>query len=207
MFRNGFKRNLIVSLLFFLPFIFIGEHLLSSYFSTQNISGLKNNSVVFAQSVRPEETATRTYEQMPNLELANDYISSETGEKAIDNTLISRLVRYHQYVKSRPTIFRLDWKLTLADYLDKNETIQQIRYPGNSTLTENPLQNDRKIIQSLTRNQRNELVNILVSIYNPNYNSSESSSPQNNQQQENLDRDSPPKIKLPTTGGADLLLP
>ena len=208
--KRKLQKNLWFKLLFFLPTLFVGEHLLSSSLISQNLSFsvyTSHQNVVLAQTLRPNDIASSIYEKMPEMELANTYTSLETGENAVDNTLVSRLVRYHQYVKSRPTIYRLDWKLTLADYLGKNEIIKESRYPGNSTLTQNPFQNDRKIIQSLTREQRNELVNLLVSMYNPNYNQTRQDSPQKNTE-EQTDNNPPNTIELPTPGGAaDLLAP
>ncbi|NCO75689.1 MAG: hypothetical protein GW795_07425 [Cyanobacteria bacterium] len=165
----------------------------------------KSSSVVFAQNITipPEKVADAVYQQLSYLPKENSYLRKETNNIAIDNTLISRLVRYHQYTKSRATIYRLDWKLTLADYLGKNEVINTQRYPGYSTLTQNPLDSDRKIIESLTMQQRNELVNLLVSIYNPNTEIKPTQKPSQNPQNTN----SSPVFVLPTPGGADLLLP
>jgi hypothetical protein len=160
---------------------------------------------VFAQTqtITPEKVASEVYQKIPDFPLENNYTSRETNQTNPENTLISRLVRYHQYTKSRPTNFRLDWKLTLADYLGKNETINGDRYPGFSTLTQNPFEGDRKIIESLTMEQRNNLVNILVSIYNPNFDSKPTEKPSQNPQ----NNDSSPSFTLPKPGGADLLLP
>ncbi|HIK36757.1 MAG: hypothetical protein NZ901_10015 [Geminocystis sp.] len=122
---------------------------------------------VLAERLTPETVAERVYQQMPELPRENHYIQKETGRTATENTLISRMVRYHQYVKSRPTGYRLDWKLTLADYLGKNEIMDEQRYPGSTTLTKNPLPGDKEAIRLLTRQQRGKLVELLVSIYNP----------------------------------------
>ena len=104
---------------------------------------------------------------LSELSLENQYLSQETQERATDNTLISRLIRYHQYVKSRPVKFRLDWKFTIADYLEANEPISYDRYPGSKTLTTHPLEGDRAVIYNLSRSQRNQLIDTLVNIYNP----------------------------------------
>jgi hypothetical protein len=164
-------------------------------------------SPVHAQTLSPEKVAREVYEQMPTLAQENEYTRAETNEIDRDNTLISRIVRYHQYVKARPTAFRLDWKLTLADYLGVNEIIQESRYPGYSTLTKNPLEKDREAINSLTFEQRQQLVDLLVSIYKPkketssNLNSSPETNPSSLEKPHNSD------FQLPTPGGADLLLP
>ncbi len=159
--------------------------------------------VVFAQTIIPEKVAAEVYQQIPDFPVENNYTSQETNQRAIENTLVSRIVRYHQYIKARPTTFRLDWKLSLADYLGKNEIINDERYPGFSTLTQNPLSGDRKIIENLTMQQRNELVNVLVSIYNPNA----ENNPQEKPKETPTPNNSSPVFVLPTPGGADLLLP
>jgi hypothetical protein len=159
--------------------------------------------VAFAQTITPEKVAEEVYQQIPDFPLENNYTSRETNQTNLENTLVSRLVRYHQYTKSRPTTFRLDWKLTLADYLGKNETINEERYPGFNTLTQNPFSSDRKIIENLTMQQRNNLVNVLVSIYNPNAENKPTEKPAQNPQNNN----SSPSFTLPKPGGADLLLP
>ena len=121
-----------------------------------------------AQVPRPDEVAVRVYQTLPHIPLENQYISQETGEIAENNTLLSRLLRYHQYVKNRPLNYRLDWQLTFADYLEANEIILERRYPGNQTLKDNPLTNDRIAIGKLTRLQRNKLIETLLAIYSPN---------------------------------------
>ncbi|AFZ47077.1 hypothetical protein Cyast_1108 [Cyanobacterium stanieri PCC 7202] len=160
----------------------------------------------YAQRRTPETIAQEIYEQMPDIPKNNQYISSNTGEIASHHTLISRLIRYHEFVKSRPTIFRLDWKLTLADYLGYNEMIREGSYPGFNTLTQNPFNEDRELIKSLSREQRNQLVDTLVSIYQPP--SSQSEEVINPSENENLtDNTNTPSIFLPSRGGADLLMP
>ncbi len=152
---------------------------------------------------RPDEAAAVAYQQLSQFPRENQYVSRETGKAATENTLIERLIRYHQYVKDRPLNYRLDWKLTLADYLGVNELIPPARYPGNTTLTQNPLAGDRAVIESLSRQQRNKLVETLVSIYNPQAKNSDTNTPtaspttpENNNQPE-----------IPQRGNADLLLP
>jgi len=109
------------------------------------------------------------YEMMPEIPLENQYVNAETGERDEDNTLISRLIRYHIFIKSRPRPFRLDWKLTLADYLGAYERMVRETYPGASVLTENPLEGDQAAIAALSRQQRDRLVHVLTSVFNPNY--------------------------------------
>lgn len=120
------------------------------------------------QRIRIENVWQRVYELLPDFPKENQYISKETGEQATSNTLVSRLIRYHLYVKGRPPIYRLDWKLTIADYLGVNDVMFEGVYPGGDTLRQNPMDSDRAVITRLTRSQRDALVNTLVSIFNPN---------------------------------------
>lgn len=148
-------------------------NLFTHYFSVHYYNGSVNvnqNELpftrVWAQTLTPEVVSREVYQQIPDFPLENNYLSVETNQVVSENTLVSRIVRYHQYVKSRPTVYRLDWKLTLADYLGKNEIMDEQRYPS-TTITENPLEKDKQVIKSLTRQQRDELVSVLVNIYNP----------------------------------------
>jgi hypothetical protein len=165
-----------------------------------------NTIVSQAQDLRPEEVAKIVYEQIQDLPQENQYISQETNKNAADNTLIDRIVRYHLYVKDRPPNFRLDWQLTFADYLGANETISLENYPGNSTLKSNPLENDRAVISKLTRSQRNQLIDTLVSIYNPQAPSSQEpvNSPPTLPPSTPSNRN--PQPQLPKPGDAKLLL-
>ncbi len=164
--------------------------------------------VATAQTLPPKKVAAKVYQAMPDLPQENKYIRQETGEIDPENTLVSRLVRYHQYLKARPTIFRLDWKLTLADYLGANEAILESRYPGNSTLTINPMKQDKKVINALTLEQRQQLVDLIVNIYNPQAeaNSNSDSTTEKNTPP-SFSAPSQPLFELPKPGGAELLLP
>lgn len=117
----------------------------------------------------PRQAWRQVYERLPDFPLANNYVRNETGEVDPDNTLASRLISYHLYVKNRLPMFRLDWKFTLADYLGANEVLDANSYPGNEILKENPLESDRAVIAALNRQQREELIGVLVRIFNPNY--------------------------------------
>ncbi|MEO0768185.1 MAG: hypothetical protein AAFY72_01935 [Cyanobacteria bacterium J06649_4] len=110
--------------------------------------------------VVPSAIAAQIYEQNPDFPLENQYISSDTGEPATENTLISRLVRYHVYIKRRPVHFRIDWKLTMADYLGAFERIEPARYP-DSGLRENPALADVAVIEGLSAEMRDRIVNAL----------------------------------------------
>ncbi len=154
--------------------------------------------------ISPKVVAEQVYQIIPDLALENQYVSVSTGEVDPEHTLVSRLVRYHQNIKGRYTQYRLDWKLTIADYLGVNDTISADRYPGYKTLETNPLEGDRQVINQLNRRQRDDLVNVLVGIYNPQTNSeteSESSSG------ESRETPSSPNPVFPQPGDADLLLP
>ncbi|MDE5078823.1 MAG: hypothetical protein O4751_11330 [Trichodesmium sp. St2_bin6] len=120
---------------------------------------------IVQQLVQPKEVWPFVYEKIPYLPWENYYISKETGKVNTEDTLVSRLIRYHFYVKGRAPNYRFDWKLTLADYLGANDYLRSSVYPGNDSLTENPMKGDRQAIQNLTRSQRNALVNRLVDIF------------------------------------------
>ncbi|AUT04367.1 hypothetical protein CLI64_14855 [Nostoc sp. CENA543] len=121
-----------------------------------------------AQRITTSDVWQLVYQQLPDLPKENQYISKSSGKPAENSTLISRLIRYHIYIKERAPNYRLDWKLTLADYLDANEIMYDNTYPGNDTLKQNPLEGDRAAIKRLTRSQRNALVQVLTNIFNPN---------------------------------------
>ncbi len=168
-------------------------------------SALSIVSPVLAQFPRPDAVAVQVYQKIPDFPLENQYISQDTGKIVANNTLLSRFIRYHQYIKNRPLIYRLDWQLTLADYLQVNEIMLENRYPGNNSLTTNPLQNDRTAIASLTRSQRNQLIETLLTVYNPTlFSVPQTPSPTPpNPTRPRLDDSLP----LPQPGDAQLLLP
>ncbi|WP_143437544.1 hypothetical protein [Hydrocoleum sp. CS-953] len=159
---------------------------------------------IVQRRVRPTEVWPFVYEKIPDLPLENDYISKDTGEVNTEETLVSRLIRYHFYVKGRAPNYRFDWKLTLADYLGANDYLQSSVYPGNDSLTENPMEGDRLAIQQLTRSQRNALVNRLVDIFGGNPNPP--SIPEV-EQRGNSGGSAPRAPVILQPGGADLLKP
>lgn len=108
-------------------------------------------------------TAAQIQAQLPDLPLENQYISTD-GTAADGNTLVSRIIRYHIYTKDRPTNFRLDWKLTIADYLGAFERISVGDYPDYE-LRENPIEGDIAAVRSLSRQQRDRLVNTLYETF------------------------------------------
>lgn len=119
-------------------------------------------------SARTRDVWKQVYQQLPDLPLENKYVSRETGKVNPNSTLVDRLIRYHVYVKGRSPNYRLDWKLTLADYLGANEVMPENVYPGADSLRQNPIARDRAAIASLNRKQRDALVQSLISVFNPN---------------------------------------
>ncbi|WP_201277965.1 hypothetical protein [Scytonema millei] len=140
------------------------------------------------------------YKQLPNLPLENKYVSRESGKVNSDSTLVNRLIEYHVYVKGRAPNYRLDWKLTLADYLGANELIQDTTYSGAKTLHQNPLEGDRAAINRLNRTQRDALVQSLVNVFTP-----ETSTPPTTNQQPPTNNQQPTTFSQPKPGDADLL--
>ena len=151
-----------------------------------------------AQRISPGDLWRQVYQQLPDLPRENQYVSKETGKVAENNTLVSRMIWYHSYLKGRAPNYRLDWKLTLADYLGANEIMYDTAYPGNDTLRENPLNGDRAAIGRLNRVQRDALVQILVNIFNPN--AQNTPAPANTSPNPATQRTPPPK-----PGDAELL--
>lgn len=119
------------------------------------------------QVIRTGELWQKVYQLLPDLPLENQYINRETGEVAQSNTLISRLIRYHTFSKGRTPAYRLDWKLTLADYLGMNERMSTSAYPGADALRTNPLEGDMAAVRALSRVQRDALVDALVAVFRP----------------------------------------
>jgi hypothetical protein len=126
--------------------------------------------------LRTQDLWKQVYQLIPDLPLENQYVNKETRE-ASSSTLISRLIRYHVNNKGRSPIYRLDWKLTLADYLGANERISASVYPGADIFKTNPLEGDVAAIQQLTRVQRDALVQALVTTFAPAAQTSPENSP------------------------------
>lgn len=120
-----------------------------------------------AQSAQIEQIAEQLYQQIPGLPLENEYVNAETGRVSTGNTLITRLIRYHIYAKGRPPNYRLDWKLTLADYLGVNERIEPKTYPSGSSLRKNPMEGDIAAVNRLTLAQRTAVVDLLAAGFSP----------------------------------------
>jgi hypothetical protein len=118
-----------------------------------------------AQRVSPDTVWQQVYQKLPDFPRENQYVSVETRKVATDNTLVGRVVRYHIYVKGRPPQYRLDWKITLADYLGINERMDEGAYPSRNTLKTNPLDGDLAVMNRLTRQQRESLIQALVEAF------------------------------------------
>jgi hypothetical protein len=102
------------------------------------------------------------YGQLPDLPLENQYRDRETGAIAQESTLLRRLVRYHLYVEARSPFSRLDWKLTLADYLGANQFPVPEEYPDGTRFEVNPLDGDVAAIRALDRRDRDRLIEVLM---------------------------------------------
>jgi hypothetical protein len=159
------------------------------------------------RQINPRIVWPRVYEQLPEFPQGNDYIDRETGEVDDKNTLVGRLISYHVFVKNRLPMFRLDWKLTLADYLGANEAIDPENYPGHLDLEENPLAGDRAILSQLNRQEREQLISVLVNIFNPNYNKLVEANSRSTPSREATSTPTRPSgpPPLPKPGDADLL--
>jgi hypothetical protein len=165
----GQKQNLTSRILSFFFLALLGLSLVLGLGTHHNSSAIAQNppTVPNTSSIRAEGAAAIVYQQLPYLPKENEYRRKETGEIDPEHTLISRFIRYNQDLKKRTNRYRFDWKLTLADYLAVNETIDPQTYPGSVTLTINPFETDAKAIQALNRRQRQELVDLLAFIYKP----------------------------------------
>jgi hypothetical protein len=146
----------------------VGVILLGSGLDNSKSTNLIGIQPAIAQRISPGEIWQLVYQQLPDFPKENHYLSKETGKAAENHTLAGRLIRYHIYIKERTPNYRLDWKLTLADYLNTNETMYDVTYPGFDVLRENPIEGDRKAISKLTRSQRNALVQVLINIFTGN---------------------------------------
>lgn len=163
-------------------------------------------SPAIAQPVNVGDLVPLVYEALPYIPLENDYRDLD-GNPSPQSTLLSRFVRYHTSVQQRSPLFRLDWKLTLADYLGQNETMFRDSYPNHNTLQENPFERDVEVIRSLTRAQRDELVNTLVDLLNPLGSQPSAPSPAVEETSpETRPRSPAPTPQEPQPGDAELLL-
>ncbi|MFE4105024.1 hypothetical protein [Almyronema epifaneia] len=120
-----------------------------------------------ARQIQQGQISQQVYEQIPDLPLEDDYIETSAAAGDSDHTLVTRIARYHYYVKGRSTQSRLDWKLTLADYLGANERINPREYPFATRYDRNPLAGDTEAIRGLSRQQRNDLIQALITAFHP----------------------------------------
>ena len=161
-------------------------------------------SLAEAQTLRPEGAAYIIYQRLSFIPKENQYRRQDTGEIDPEHTLISRLIRYNEDVKKR-SFYRIDWQLTLADYLGANEKIDLDRYPGNSTLKTNPAEADIAAMGKFTLAQRQTLVNLLAELYTPpEAPRTEIKSPEKPSNQQNS---TPSRPGLAKPGDANLLMP
>lgn len=108
----------------------------------------------FAAS-RTVEVAQKVYAQfpaLPRIEVAGNP----------ENTLIRRMIQYHTRLQGRPEQSRLDWQLTLSDYLGYNINIDPTSYPERSLL-----ETDKAALDALTRDQRSQLIRVLIRAFQP----------------------------------------
>lgn len=117
------------------------------------------------QIIDAQLIADQVYQQLPGFPAENQYVRKESGQVATDSTLVKRLIQYHTSVKGRSPLTRFDWKITLADYLGLNDYLVEETYPGKIFLKTNPLASDRTTIQGLTRTQREDLIQALVTSF------------------------------------------
>ena len=115
-----------------------------------------------ANIVRTAEIAQKIYTELPEIPLENQYFNQKLKKIDPNNTLINRILRYHAFTKGRPADMRLDWKLTLADYLGANDIMDPATYPSHDVLNKNPLDNDRAAVNTLTRSMRDQLIDRLI---------------------------------------------
>jgi hypothetical protein len=144
--------------------LLIATPLLLALGEARSLPGL-NSQPAIAQLIRTEGTWQKVYETLPDFPKENQYTSKETGKPATEDTLAGRLIRYHVYTKSRPPFSRLDWKLTLADYLGVYGLLTEETYPSRAKLTRNPMEADVAAIRRLNRSQRDALIQALVDAF------------------------------------------
>ena len=126
---------------------------------------LVNHQAALAQFTSSGNIWRQVYQKLPDFPKENKYVTKRKRKVAENNTLARRMIQYHLRQKGRAPNYRLDWKLTLADYLGANEIMYDNQYPGHDTLRKNPLEGDRAAIASLSRSERNALVQVLVDIF------------------------------------------
>ena len=182
-------------------------------------SALQGGAIKISQRIRRKDLWQEVQKRLPDLPLENNYTSSITGDLSETNTLIRRMIEYHNFRKGRSPRSRFDWKLTLADYLGLHDVIVADTYPGVNKLKINPINGDMTAVQAMNREQRNQLVNTLVSLYDPRIPAeffTPASTTNSTTQEETSDPSQPPANPSPIQssppplaepGSADLLRP
>lgn len=144
----------------------VAAHVITVQLSWQGAA--QAQPAVVLRRVDPTAIAATIYAQHPDLPTENGYTYTD-GTPATDSTLVSRLIRYHLFVKDRPANFRLDWKLTLADYLDAFQPMESRFYPDQANVRPDanggPLLGDKAAVAAMSREQRNQLAQSLLDIF------------------------------------------
>ncbi|NEZ56324.1 hypothetical protein D0962_00170 [Leptolyngbyaceae cyanobacterium CCMR0082] len=78
---------------------------------------------------------------------------------AENTTLLSRFIDYHLDTQARPAQYHLDWELSMADYLDAP-------YHRGGSKVSVVTSADKQAMQTLSRQQRHELVRSLEQLFN-----------------------------------------
>ncbi len=142
----------------------LGAITLATFIVLSSVSALLPGAIA-QTAVSPRKVSEQVYQRLPEFPLENQYLRKDNNKQATESTLVERLIQYHSTVKGRSPQFRLDWKITLADYLGMNDFLVPDAYPGKAFLKANPLESDRAIIRKLNRQQRDSLLQALVDIY------------------------------------------
>ncbi len=120
------------------------------------------------RQLRPQEILVEASKQLTFIRPDNQYVDRQTKKIRPESTALARLIEYHVYGRGRSPLYRLDWKLTLADYLGAFELMDDDSYPGANQFVRNPVTTDRLQVRSWSRSQREQVVNTLTALYNPN---------------------------------------
>lgn len=188
-----------------IPLILLALTSVCLFLGTDVKPNLMGTQPATAQTFSAPDAWRKVYQLLPSFPRENQYVSRETGKVDENNTLASRLIRYHVFVKNRPPGYRMDWKLTLADYLGVNQYLVESQYPGSTTLRTNPMESDRAVINKLTRKQRDDLVNVLASIFDTNPSEAPTTKPVTAPPPAKPVTPNNTRPKLPQPGAAELL--
>ncbi|MEN9201906.1 MAG: hypothetical protein Q6K80_09920 [Thermostichus sp. DG_1_6_bins_120] len=155
------------------------------------------------------EAARQVYSMLPDFPLESTYVSPDgSGPSPEEDTLVRRMMVYHLQVAGRSLTDRFDWQLTLADYFDANEPMIAQRYPGADRLTVNPYAQDKAVIQSLNRQQRQALLKAILLALGGDPNPTPLYIPEDVEPVAPRPTSTPvQRLLIPGTGAADLLRP